>query len=213
MSCGIQTPGHLILGGLVDGLWLLLPSTLLVMQHFPCPGHSTLLSISSHNKAKNPVTQVPLQSPLLFFLGGEEFFFGLLVVVVVVVVVLSVVVLRFGGSLFSLGMMSCGGTLPPKTCLATQHLRLDLQRPSMSRMASQKPESRSATQTPGHVSARQGGSQIVFFAQKQFHLCSILIFVYILAQKFVFIPIIDCKKKQLKDLVISSLSDYQKVFK
>ena len=31
----------------------------LVMQHLPLPGHTADLSISSHSREKNPVTQVP----------------------------------------------------------------------------------------------------------------------------------------------------------
>ncbi len=71
-----------------------------------------------------------------------------LVVVVVVVVFLTGLLLDCPGT------MSSGGGLPPKSCLATQHFRSDLHSPPMSRMASQNPERRSATHTPGHVSAR-----------------------------------------------------------
>ena len=154
----MQTPGHsfslfFFLGGgggrLEDEEDGLLSSTLLVMQHLPFPGHLTDRSISSQRRAKKPVTQVPLHL-LPLFLGGGFGGFGFLVVVVVVrglgVVLLLLLLLLL------LGMMSCGGGLLPKSCLATQHLRSDLQRPPMSRMASQKPDSLSATHTPGQVS-------------------------------------------------------------
>lgn len=51
-----------------------------------------------------------------------------------------------------LGMMTSGGMLFPKACFATQQRSSDLHNPSTFRMASQNPERRSATQTPGHVS-------------------------------------------------------------
>ena len=41
---------------------------------------------------------------------------------------------------------------PSKICFDTQHFILDEQMPGTSRIASQKPESLSATQTPGHFS-------------------------------------------------------------
>ena len=128
------------------------------MQHRPLPSHLALLSISSHKRAKKPVTQVPLQSPLPpppllpllnFFLGGA------LVVVVVVVVVDVVVSTRFTGAGMGLpwtGMINSGGVLLPKTVLETQQRRWSSQRPFTLRMASQNPESRSATHTPGHFS-------------------------------------------------------------
>ncbi len=68
--------------------------------------------------------------------------------------VVVVVVFLTGLLLDCPGTMSSGGGLPPKSCLATQHFRSDLHSPPMSRMASQNPERRSATHTPGHVSAR-----------------------------------------------------------
>ena len=153
MAWGMQAPGHFSFFCSL-ALLLVFLSTFSVMQHLPLPGHSPFGSILSHNMAKRPLTQVPLQLPPLL----EELFLGLLVVVrrgfgvVVVVVVLVVVFFFFLSSLSSPGMINSGGVLPPKICLATQHLNSDLQRPSMSRMASQKLDNRSATQTPGQFS-------------------------------------------------------------
>ena len=51
------------------------------------------------------------------------------------------------------GMISpAGGVSPSKICLETQHFMFDEQIPGTSRIASQKPDSLSATQTPGHFS-------------------------------------------------------------
>ena len=50
-------------------------------------------------------------------------------------------------------MTTPSGTFPPsKICLDTQHFIVDEQIPGISKIASQKPDSLSATQTPGHFS-------------------------------------------------------------
>ena len=101
----------------------------------------------------------------MFLFGGAGFLAGLLVVFGVVVAGLRVVVVFFtdeddpaaaAAACCWSGMTSSGGVLPSKIPLATQHLRSDLQRPPTSRMASQKPERRSATHTPGQDSGRRG---------------------------------------------------------
>jgi hypothetical protein len=51
------------------------------------------------------------------------------------------------------GIINPAGTFSPsKICFDTQHFILDEQMPGTSRIASQKPESLSATHTPGHFS-------------------------------------------------------------
>ena len=51
------------------------------------------------------------------------------------------------------GITNPAGTFSPsKICFDTQHFILDEQMPGTSRIASQKPESLSATHTPGHFS-------------------------------------------------------------
>ncbi len=182
--CGMHTPGQsfsfgFFLGGggfrLLEEEEGLLLSDRFVMQQRPLPGHLTDRSISSHRSAKKPVTQVPLHRlPLLMpplglgrgflvafvggFLRGTQLLIICFVSMIIkgnyLVVVVVVVVFLTGLLLDCPGTMSSGGGLPPKSCLATQHLRSDLHSPPMSRMASQNPERRSATHTPGHVSAR-----------------------------------------------------------
>jgi hypothetical protein len=52
------------------------------------------------------------------------------------------------------GIINPAGTFSPsKICFDTQHFILDEQMPGTSRIASQKPESLSATHTPGHFLA------------------------------------------------------------
>jgi len=151
---GMHTPGQPgVLGGL--GVFPGLPSSFLVTQQRPLPGHLAERSSSSQRRAKKPETQVPLQR----FPSSLGVGFGLLVVVVVVLfVVVLFVVVDLGLGVVRrppcwLGMTSSGGGSSPKSCFATQHLSWFLQRWSTSRMASQKPESLSATQTPGQLSA------------------------------------------------------------
>ena len=89
----MHTPGHLsfVFG---NGLGVVVLSgldfsTFLVRQHLPLPGQWALRSIASHNKAKKPVTQVPIHCsvpPLPVSLLGGWFFLGALVVAFVVVV-------------------------------------------------------------------------------------------------------------------------------
>ena len=120
------------------------------------PGHSTLLSMSSHSNAKNPVTHVPLQSsPPLRFGGFLLLTLGFLVVFL----------LTGGGGFEPLGMKRAppGASLSSYVSLETQHRRLDLQRSSTLRMASQNPERRSATHTPGHVSVGFRGRETKSF--------------------------------------------------
>ena len=154
MICGMQTPpGHfsLSLGGLgvvAFGLGRLgEPTFSFATQQTALPLHFAFRSISSisfrpQSRAKNPPTQVPLQtlSPLDGLLFGGDLF--------VVVVVLSVV----DGTPFFPGKINSAGYLPLKIALATQHLSPLLQRPSMLRIVSQTSASLSATQTPGHFS-------------------------------------------------------------
>ena len=54
------------------------------------------------------------------------------------------------------------GSFPLKSCFETQHLRSVLQMPSTLRIASQKPDNFSATQTPGHVSGFGGKINLYF---------------------------------------------------
>jgi hypothetical protein len=51
-------------GGVLD------PSTFLVKQHLPFPGHDPAWSISSQSRVKNPLTQLPLHPVKPSIVGG-----------------------------------------------------------------------------------------------------------------------------------------------
>lgn len=192
MVVGRQTPGHFRrfclfgagLGGrvalgvvfLIGVLVVLVGGRLVlvgafVMQQRPLPGQIAFLSISSHRREKNPVTQVPRHlfsrgiSNEGFFTGFS--FFGLSCFSTCTAVVVSAVSMIsssssldsfFSLSLLSLQRSSCFGMMSSsgvssssKIFFATQHLRFGLHRSSISKMASQKHEILSATQTPGQI--------------------------------------------------------------
>lgn len=143
-----------------------------VMQQRPLPGQIAFLSISSQSKEKNPVTQVPRQrfsrgiSNVGLFTGFSFFGFSLFFTTWTAVVVSAASMISSSSSLDSLsflsplslqrsscfGMISSSGvSSSSKIFFATQHLRLGLHRSSISKMASQKHEILSATQTPGQT--------------------------------------------------------------
>ena len=146
---GKQNPGHLI--GLAGLLFWGFESTFLVRQHLALPGHVAVLSISSQSNAKKPLTQVPEQvSESELCLGLDVGSWGLLGELVVVTSGLSGFWFWF---VFLDGITNPAGIFSPsKICFETQHFILDEQMPGTSKMASQKPESLSATHTPGHFS-------------------------------------------------------------
>lgn len=59
-----------------------------------------------------------------------------------------------------LGKTTSSGNFPSKICLETQHFMLDEQILWTSKMASQNPESLSATQTPGHFLPFEVNSEV-----------------------------------------------------
>lgn len=150
MDAGKQNPGHFPeFVGLLVGLGFD-SSTFFVKQHLPFPGQDAVRSISSQSRAKNPVTHVPEQEPWSFLLSLMD---GLLVGGLAGLLGELVVVASTGLLLFSrLGITSSGGNFPSNICFDTQHFMLVLQIPFMSKIASQKPDNLSATQTPGHFS-------------------------------------------------------------
>lgn len=151
----------------VGGLFLV--GGAFVMQHRPLPGQMAFLSISSHSKEKKPVTHVP-RHRFSIGISNEGFFtgfFGFSCFTTCTAVVVSAASIISSSSSFdsfsslsplSLHRSSCFGIISSsgvssssKIFFATQHLRLGLHRSSISKIASQKHEIRSATQTPGQI--------------------------------------------------------------
>jgi len=144
-----------------------------VIQQRPLPGQIAFLSISSQRREKKPVTHVPrhlfskgISNDGLFsgfsFLGFSCFTTCAAVTVSAGSMISSSssssLVSFFPLSLLSLQRSSCFGMMSSsgvssssKIFFATQHLRFGLQRSSISKIASQKHEIRSATQTPGQI--------------------------------------------------------------
>ena len=148
IDCGKQNPGHFLGDWGSEGRSE--DSTFLVMQHRPLAGHCAFRSISSHSRAKNPVTHVPEHDP-----GGNLLTSALGVGVDLGVELVVVTSVRDG-------ITNSGGKLPDsKICLETQHFIFCAQMESTSRMASQKPASLSATHTPGHFSMEELNRRIV----------------------------------------------------
>ena len=146
-----------------------------MIQQRPLPGQIAFLSISSQRREKKPVTHVPrhlfsrgISNDGLFsgfsFLGFSCFTTCAAVTVSAGSMISSSssssssLVSFFPLSLLSLQRSSCFGMMSSsgvssssKIFFATQHLRFGLQRSSISKIASQKHEIRSATQTPGQI--------------------------------------------------------------
>ena len=161
-----------LIGELVVPVGGLLLVGAFVMQHLPLPGQIAFLSISSRSREKNPVTQVPRQrfsrgiSNVGLFTGFSFFGFSCFTTCTAVVVSAASIIsssssldaLSSLSPLLSLQRSSCFGMISSSGVasssnifFATQHLRLGLHRSSISKIASQKHEILSATQTPGQT--------------------------------------------------------------